>query len=643
MQLVCLLILALSTHTVAGEATMGDASGAPDTFLARLGLKAIDATTGAQQGSSNSTSDGADQPVERSQGETIALLEWLVDTVAEATAAPAGTFAAAPDAVPILQELGHAARSVATTPASEGEALMVHLGTVARFIKQLPGGEASFPAVRRAVVAALVLRRLRHGAFRPPQERTVQRLLQQLWTRHRAAARAKGIVEFAHVSKSGGTTFCQLAERNGCATESFAANKNCEVSVFRDQPRYVNGSVHVALRKGQKTQCDRPNKPMSLRREFSCAQRKRMLLEKRYTIYANEYTAMGGRLDPQLAHSCGNMLTVLQMRHPHSRMLSHIRHVWGTYLNHCGADRDAVYFSGGHEAADWLRLLPAPLNNYLVRSLLGEKVFNLPASQVTEQHLALARTFLAFQYDVLLVLEDADLSNEALSYGLGWGEHELHVNAAAPDSGSDDGLPSNLDLLYDLNRLDVELYRAGVVMAQLDAIVYDSVRELVPEPRPAPVPAAAGAGSTVAPTAGGAAAAAAAAASDVSSTASTHSAAAVTTASSSSDATAPGAAVTQEEAEENAEFVAARRALRGRESRRRQRRQAYSQSGQAISSAAAWLGGGRRGRAARWVADPQGASRGIQLPAEAGQLAKPATGSGAQCGWVGQPWRQQLL
>eukprot|EP00198_Chlamydomonas_reinhardtii_P002402 XP_001691738.1 predicted protein [Chlamydomonas reinhardtii] len=484
MHLESFLVLLMGVCAVVGEPTVADASPRssvwPDPFLARLGLIAADAAPGPQQEPTSSSGDVKDQGLEQSQAETIAMLEWLVDTVAEATTAPAGTFAAAPDAVPVLQDLGHAARSVAITPASEGEALMVHLNTVSRLINQLPGGEASFPAVRRAVVAALVLRRLRHGAFRPPQERTVQRLLQQLWTRHRAAAREKGIVEFAHVSKSGGTTFCQLAERNGCATESFAANKNCEVAVFRDQPRYVNGTVHVALRKGRKTQCDRPNKPMSLRREYSCAQRKRMLQEKRYTIYANEYTAVGGRLSPQLAHSCGNMLTVLQMRHPHSRMLSHIHHVWGTYLNHCGADREAVYFAGGHEATDWVRLLPAPLNNYLVRSLLGEKVFNLPAGQITEKHLGLARIFLAFQYDVLLVLEDSDLSNTALSYGLGWGEHELHVNAAAPDSGSDDGLPSNLDLLYDLNRLDVELYRSGVLMAKLDAIVYDAAQEGVP-------------------------------------------------------------------------------------------------------------------------------------------------------------------
>ncbi|KAG2450796.1 hypothetical protein HYH02_004633 [Chlamydomonas schloesseri] len=607
MHLSCILVMALGLLAVVVEATTGSEgasppsmSAAPDPFLSRLGLTTEDAATDAQQ-------------------ETITMLEWLVDAVAEATTAPPGTFAAAPGAVPILEQLGHTARSVATAPASDGEALMVHLGNVNRLISQLPGGEASFPAARRAVVAALVLRRLRHGPFRPPQERTVQRLLQQLWTRHRAAAREKGIVEFAHVSKSGGTTFCQLAERNGCATESFAANKNCEVAVFRDQPRYVNGTVHVGLRKGRKTQCDRPNKPMSLRREFSCAQRKRMLLEKRYTIYANEYTALGGRLDPHLAHSCSNMLTVLQVRHPHTRLLSHIRHVWGTYLNHCGADRDAVYFAGGHEAADWLRLLPAPLNNYLVRSLLGEKVFNLPAGQVTEQHLALARTFLAFQYDVLLVLEDQHLSNAALSYGLGWGEHELHVNAAAPDAGSDDGLPSSMDPLYDLNRLDVQLYRSAVVMAQLDAIVYDAAREIVPEPKPAAAAMVAATNSSAnSTTAGGVAAAA------------------ITTVS----AAAPGssssgttASVVDVEDGEAAEFVVARRALRGHDLRRRQRRQAHEQSARSAGAAAAWLGSGRRGRAARWVADPHGSIQGPQEVAS----------SGPQCGWVGQPLRRQQL
>ncbi|PNH05574.1 hypothetical protein TSOC_008135 [Tetrabaena socialis] len=383
------------------------------------------------------------------------------------------------------------------------ERVELHLIGLSNALETFPR-TSSFPGLRRVVVASLALRRLRHGPFADEHLKRCTSLLLQLFDQHRDAATRKRAIEFAHISKAGGTSICSLAERNGCTTESFAPNRNCQLPVFRDQPRYINATQHAALRGRAKTHCQRPTKPMSPRSEASCEKRRQYLLSKGYTIYANEYTAFGGSADPGLAHPCSNMMTVLQIRHPHDRVISHINHVFTMYERHCHEDR-GLYFAKGHDTADWALLIPAPVNNYMIRSLLGEAVFNLPADNqsITEEHLELACNFLAQQYDVLLVLEESDMSARTMRAGLGWQSYELHVNGKAPEP--EDGLPTNLELLWELNRLDLQLYEYGVAMARLDAVVFSVAEALLPDmPRaqaaqpPPPALATAAAAPTVA-------------------------------------------------------------------------------------------------------------------------------------------------
>ncbi|KXZ43926.1 hypothetical protein GPECTOR_77g23 [Gonium pectorale] len=213
-------------------------------------------------------------------------------------------------------------------------------------------------------------------------------------------ARRKRVVEYTHVSKSGGTTLCQLARLNGCRTESFKIENNCLIKDFHDT-----------------------------------------------------------------------------IRHPHTRAVSHIKHVWSGYARRCGIEGRDVYFPpDARDAAHWLALMPAPLNNYLIRSLLGEAVFNLPAGEIRREHLDTARTLIAQQYDVLLVLEDAELSARVMHYGLGWTHdlRELHANDQT-DGPDDDGVPSDVDNLWPYNALDLELYKFGMTLAKLDAVLYDVV------------------------------------------------------------------------------------------------------------------------------------------------------------------------
>ncbi|GIL45113.1 hypothetical protein Vafri_2044 [Volvox africanus] len=359
------------------------------------------------------------------------------------------------------------------TSAAKGDIEAI-LSALDGLLADLPTELDEWPLVRRTVLASLISHQIKHGPFELiTQGSKAQRILQQLYDQLKQSARQKGVVEFAHISKSGGTSFCQLAQDNGCHSEDFGWG-NCLIKAFNDGPRYFNITQHMQLpADGVQTRCAKGFKGMQLRtREVSCIDRRLRLQELGYSLYANEYTALGGTKDPTLAHPCRNMLTVLEIRHPYERVISHLKHAWFMYGYHCGDDREKVYFADGHNTTHWISLMPAVTNNYLIRSLLGEKVFQLPIGAITRDHLELAKTFLAEQYDVILVLEDKSIFGPTLRYGLGWDKHERHANVRPEGKNSDRCLPADLEALLNLNWLDVQLYSFGTLMARLDAIMY---------------------------------------------------------------------------------------------------------------------------------------------------------------------------
>ncbi|GLI63123.1 hypothetical protein VaNZ11_006029 [Volvox africanus] len=339
---------------------------------------------------------------------------------------------------------------------------------------RLPINFVNWPLVRRLVVASLALRQDRHGPF--AQEIYAKGLLLQLFAQHKGSARRKAMIEFAHVSKSAGTSFCNLAVDNGCQSDT---KRNCLVDAFGDDPRYFDQSYHEVLRGNCNTSCDNIEKSMRSRVLVSCETRRKWLQSSAQNAYANEYTALGGIKSPALAHPCRNMLTVLQLRHPYARVISHMKFAWLIYVLRCGErDARAVYLKHSNRTDVWSALMPAPTNNYLIRSLLGEVVFNMPPGGISSEHLDIARDLLAKQYDVLLVLEDTDLSKIALQYGLGFQRLKARHDNKTP-KGTEESLPKDLEQLYELNKLDLQLYQFGVLMARLDAIVYDAASRLV--------------------------------------------------------------------------------------------------------------------------------------------------------------------
>jgi hypothetical protein len=358
------------------------------------------------------------------------------------------------------------------------KALVAHLDAMAARVAQLPN-YLCWPVLRRVVLAALMQRRLTYGAFSAGAQAAVVRLCVRFFLLHRQAAGRKGVIDFFHVSKAGGTTFCQLAKLNGCRTQSFAARRNCLIREFDDVPRWVNNSLHVSLApRGLRTPWF-ANYGAKARNSVSCHIRKRFMMRRRFNILANEFTVYGAQRFARNAHVCPGHLNVLQLRHPQMRLRSHLMWVWALYDHHF--HEQAAAFFPTHGSAHWNALIPAVTDNYYIRSLLGEAVYFLPPGSLDQSHLDAAR-LATTQFDVLLLLEQPAMNEVlyemAIGWGLGFGAVHARTSSQVHEVGRQ-GLPEGEDwqALLARNELDLELYRFGSLLALLDAIVFDVARE----------------------------------------------------------------------------------------------------------------------------------------------------------------------
>lgn len=78
--------------------------------------------------------------------------------------------------------------------------------------------------------------------------------------------------------------------------------------------------------------------------------------------------------------------------------------------------------------------MPAAVNNYYIRSLLGSRFFQYPIVHITPEHVSAARLTVA-QQDLLLSLEDKPRNDLTLRVGLGWQQEAFpHRHTDAPDS-----------------------------------------------------------------------------------------------------------------------------------------------------------------------------------------------------------------
>ncbi|KAG2441723.1 hypothetical protein HXX76_003338 [Chlamydomonas incerta] len=380
-----------------------------------------------------------------------------------------------------------------------------HANAAALEVARAVPDDEGWPVARRLLTAGLVLRRLRFGPLPPGEVALATEVLLTFFDAHRRAAQSKQVLEFLHVSKAGGTTFCQLAEKNGCRTKGFKYGEgNCLIPRFNDRPHWLDPEVFqkVQLPGYPSANCNKVYfaRPQRDADGANCFQRRKYMLRKGWNMYANEYTAYGGEEAPEEAFMChSRMLTVMQLRHPISRIASNIKHMFTAIAGRCthGDTLLGLRALNGTRltpaallqpppgsaaaprfatAAFWEQLAPAVTVNYYTRVLLGQAAHALPAGDVGEVHGRLARLMLV-QFAVMLLLDDPDLEAHTLKYGMGWRVHSAHANRRDSAGGRAVGLPDDMDLFLQLNQPDMQVYRFGVVLARLDAIMYDMAYE----------------------------------------------------------------------------------------------------------------------------------------------------------------------
>ncbi|KAG2497462.1 hypothetical protein HYH03_004617 [Edaphochlamys debaryana] len=238
---------------------------------------------------------------------------------------------------------------------------------------------------------------------------------------------------------------------------------------------YGTRSTHITREEAWSCVLPPANKPRPEHREAdSCRARREWMVSNRWDYYANEYTMPGGRVGFEGVRPCtAHMVTVLQVREPRARLESHLKHFWRLVSKDC-SHALPLFAPLLQDVSTWTQIMPAPINNYAIRSLLGEAVFNAPMGSVGPEHLEAAKG-VALQYDVLMRIEDPPGSELAMRMGLGWCPLALREQAGRPEH--DSGMPLDLagawaDVFRGLNALDAALYEWIGVLAALDGVVY---------------------------------------------------------------------------------------------------------------------------------------------------------------------------
>ncbi|MEW5319512.1 MAG: hypothetical protein WDW38_010657 [Sanguina aurantia] len=243
---------------------------------------------------------------------------------------------------------------------------------------------------------------------------------------HASGAKAKSAVEFMHISKSGGTSMCHTAELNGCKSWGFDDARNCLAVLFDDELRWVDRQ----FLKTELSKIDPRVRSLRIARfgRFrnsaikTCAGRVRYLRKRGWNFYSNEYTPMGGERSGhdsfRHVHLCKQLLNVLLLREPVSRTLSHMDNILQYFVSYLKPFHKA--YLEGRDAAFWAQMAPAPLDNYMTRSMLGDVAFNLPVGALQETHMQAARLVLQ-QYDVLLQLSALpEVTRLGFTFGMAW-------------------------------------------------------------------------------------------------------------------------------------------------------------------------------------------------------------------------------
>ncbi|EFJ42748.1 hypothetical protein VOLCADRAFT_97113 [Volvox carteri f. nagariensis] len=282
----------------------------------------------------------------------------------------------------------------------------------------------AYPVCRRAAMAIILEQYLTAGPFNDVESQLVANISQHLFKLHHRAAQTKRIIEFFHVSKSGGTSFCQLGRMNGCRTQSFETHRNCLITYFR------------------------------------------------FNFYANELVMHDHNRSWVGVHPCREFLNVVIFREPQSRVVSHMQNILKEYVIYYN---QSLWQAFNPNSVDQWRTLAVPVfDNYVVRSLLGGQAYNMPYGGTNHTHL-LAAKIVTLQFEVLLSLapETSEFTRDIFGLGLGWQYDLRHMHVRPTIRRPVDEFSAEvMEAVRAAGRLDEQLYEFALVLQLLDAITF---------------------------------------------------------------------------------------------------------------------------------------------------------------------------
>ncbi|KAG2449641.1 hypothetical protein HYH02_005173 [Chlamydomonas schloesseri] len=348
----------------------------------------------------------------------------------------------------------------------------------------------SYPILRRLVAAVVVRAALDKGAvaLTAAEEAAVRKLFVQLYEVHRRGAVHKGMMDYMHVSKSGGTSWCHAAQLNGCTTQRFDKYHVCGVKAFEDKVRWVDGAAHERITGHEPTRWSLHG---TLRNATSpgCSARAAMMRANGWTYYSNEYTLTGGAAAMEDVELCSrHFVTAILFRDPVARLASHLRFLllhYSRFMKEQGEAQGAAFYKtyANANASFWHAVAPAVTDNYFARTLLGEAVWHAPVGSLSPaRHLPAARLVL-LGTDLVVPLEVAPaVSSLLLRWGAGWPASftdvhdkniaELQAHFAFDPRPYLPGEPDMRRLSDDQLPVDGALYSLAGLIGQLDYLVY---------------------------------------------------------------------------------------------------------------------------------------------------------------------------
>ncbi|KAG2450653.1 hypothetical protein HYH02_004493 [Chlamydomonas schloesseri] len=397
----------------------------------------------------------------------------------------------AADCVRTLIQLGDAGHdSTAAWARKLGTFYTTQVANITTGPPDMFGRRQAFPVIRRMAMAQLVKTWLTLWQRQVPadMEAPLQQLFREFYEAHRVVAIRKGIMEYFHISKAGGTSWCHAAKNNGCRAQVYDSAYICQIGQFDDRVRWLNNSFHVQ-RTGRGARWGTWGRAQRATEMTTCAQRFEFAAALGYQYFSNEYTLHEGFEDPDNVGTCPQFFNVILVRDPIKRLLSHLKFV--TMQMKWDYRNNTLFHNTftGTDSAFWEEFGPVLVDNYMLRGMLGETVYHYPIGGIGPRQVTQGRAILQ-QYDLVVDLEAGhDVLDDVIELGVGWPHTLRHIHDKDSTKAAkllnltyEDYLPRDMQRLYSKQGPDVEFYRFGKVLVRLDALLFHVARGLGVQP-----------------------------------------------------------------------------------------------------------------------------------------------------------------